>query len=361
MTGKVRVGVSSTSWWADMMFLPSLKSHPQAEIAALCGRNYDRAQEMARKYNIPTVFTDYREMIEKGDLDAIVVATPDDLHYPMTMEALDAGLHVLCEKPMALNAKQAREMLDKAVETGVVHMLLFTYRWLPHYRYLKELIDEGYLGRCYQCSMSFLLSSGRSIDEYYWMYDRHRSTGQLAGIGSHMFDLARWFIGDITQLSAHLTSFTDRPGIDGPLADPTSDSIMVAAQFENGAQGLIQLSSMAHIGDRRAEMRIVLYGELGTLEADLAFTGVDEGIRLRGARHNEDRIVPLSVPDRILENVNPTDLLDPFVKQSVGPRLFIDAILTGKSASPDFFDGLKAQEIIDACIESDRRKCWVSV
>ena len=344
-----------------MMYLPSLKSHPQAEIAALCGRNRDRAQEMARKHIVPTVFTDYREMIEKGGLDAIVVATPHDLHYPMTMEALDAGLHVLCEKPMALNAKQAREMLDKAEEAGVVHMILFTYRGLPQYRYLKELIDEGYLGYCYQCSIDILLSSGRSIDEYNWLYDPRRATGILGDVGSHAFDLARWFVDDITQVSAHLTTFTDRPGIDGPLADPANDSIMVAAQFENGAQGLIQLSSMAHLGDRRAEMRIVLYGELGTLEADLAFTGVDEGVRLRGARHNEDRIVPLSVPDRIMENVNSTDLQDPFVKQSVGPRLFIDAILEGKSASPDFFDGLKAQEIIDACIESDHRKCWISV
>ena len=140
MPERVRVGVIGTSWYADMMHLPNLKSHPRAELAAICGRNRERAEEMARKYEIPRVFTDYRELIEEGDLDAVVVATPDDLHHPMTMAALDAGLHVLCEKPMALNAGQAGEMYDKAEAAGVKHMVFFTYRWWPSYRYLKQLV-----------------------------------------------------------------------------------------------------------------------------------------------------------------------------------------------------------------------------
>src|SRR5262245_49187467 len=119
MGEKVRVGVVGTSWYADWMHLPNLKSHPHAEVAAICGRNPERAAEMAGKYAIPSVFTDYREMIEKGRLDAVVVSTPDDLHYPVTMAALEAGLHVLCEKPMALNAEQAREMEEKAKAAGV--------------------------------------------------------------------------------------------------------------------------------------------------------------------------------------------------------------------------------------------------
>lgn len=80
MSQHVRVGVISTGWWADALYLPSLKSHPAAEIAAISGRNRDRAEAMAAKYGIPRVFTDYGELIQKGELDAIVVATPDDLH-----------------------------------------------------------------------------------------------------------------------------------------------------------------------------------------------------------------------------------------------------------------------------------------
>ena len=84
MPGKVRVGVIGTSWWADLAHLPWIKSHQRAELAAICGRNLGRAEDIAKKYEVPLVFTDYREMIEKGDLHALVVATPDDLHFPMT-------------------------------------------------------------------------------------------------------------------------------------------------------------------------------------------------------------------------------------------------------------------------------------
>jgi predicted dehydrogenase len=101
MTERVRVGVIGTSWFADGCHLPALKCYPRAELAAICGRNTDRADAMAKKYGIPLAFTDYREMIDKGNLNAVVVVTPDDLHYPMTMDALDAGLHVLCQKPLS--------------------------------------------------------------------------------------------------------------------------------------------------------------------------------------------------------------------------------------------------------------------
>jgi predicted dehydrogenase len=133
---QIRVGVIGTSWYADFVHLPFLQSHSQAKIAAICGRNRDRGEEMAQKYDIPNVYTDYRELIEKVDLQAVVVAVPDDLHYPMTMDALDAGLHVLCEKPLACNAVQAREMLEKAERVGVKHMTCFTDRWMPFYRHV---------------------------------------------------------------------------------------------------------------------------------------------------------------------------------------------------------------------------------
>lgn len=94
MSRRIAVGVVGTSWYADWMHLPVLKSHPQVQLAAICGRNRERAEEMAQKYKIPQLFTDYQAMIEQAGIDALVVAIPDDLHYPVTMAALDAGLHV---------------------------------------------------------------------------------------------------------------------------------------------------------------------------------------------------------------------------------------------------------------------------
>src|SRR5947207_12716253 len=114
MVKQVSVGVVGTSGYADLMHLPALKSHPQAKLAAICGRHRERAEEMAKKYEIPQVFTDYQAMIEQAGLEALVVAIPDDLHYPVTLTALEAGLHVLCEKPLALTLAQAKTMYERA-------------------------------------------------------------------------------------------------------------------------------------------------------------------------------------------------------------------------------------------------------
>ncbi len=222
MTERVRVGVIGTSWWANFMYLPSLKSHPRADVAAICGRARERAEPLAKQYDIPQVFTDYRAMIERAALDAIVIATPDDLHFPMTMAALDAGLHVLCEKPLALNAQQASAMYQKAEASQCKHMVLFTYRWFPAYRHLKQLVHAGYLGQPFDAQFNFLSSYARS-DPFMWRLDRRRSHGALSDIGSHMIDLARWTMGEIVSVHARLAEFTQRPSSDSPSFDAAND------------------------------------------------------------------------------------------------------------------------------------------
>lgn len=111
MDKKVRIGVIGTSGWSEV-HINNLKKHSGADLAAVCGRNLAHTTEIAQKYAIPHIFTDYRQMIDQAGLDAVVVCSPDDLHYPMTMQALDKGLHVLCEKPLALDVAQARAMRD---------------------------------------------------------------------------------------------------------------------------------------------------------------------------------------------------------------------------------------------------------
>ena len=168
MSERVCVGVVGTSWWADLAHLPGLKDHPGAEIAAICGRDRDRAEAMARKYGIPRVFTDYRAMIESGGLDALLVLVPDDLHYPIVMDALDARLHVLCEKPLALTAGQAQAMYERAEAVGVTHMTNFTYRWLPPFIYLRDLTAQGYVGRCFHSEFRYLAGYARDTRSAPW-------------------------------------------------------------------------------------------------------------------------------------------------------------------------------------------------
>lgn len=364
MSDQIHVGIIGTSWWVDAMHLQSLKSHPSANIVAICGRNRERTREMALKYDIPDVYTDYKEMIDKGGLDAVVVATPYDLHFPMTMYALDAGLHVLCEKPLALNASEAREMVKKAEAVSVKHMVLFTWRMMPYSQYIKHLLDDGYIGRCFHIHLHFLDGRGRN-EEYKWKFDQKRATGTLGGLGSHMIDFAHWAIGDIARVSANLSSFIDRPDVSGKVTKSANDSAVLSIEFKNGAQGVIHVSNVSHVGDRLLEQHFRFHGEAGTLELDVIGDGREVKTTIRGARHTDEHFNILPVPDDYWGDVQQSNFMNEFYevfsKEAVGPRLFIDSILEDRPISPNFYDGLKVQEVMDAAIESDQKGCWISM
>lgn len=355
MTEQLRVGVIGASAYSDLRHLPALKSYPQVKTVAICDVARDRAEQMAKKYDIPLVSSDYREVIDKGNLNALLVVTPDDTHHAITMHALDAHLHVLCEKPLAFNAREAREMYEKAEAVGVKHMTFFTFRWLPQYQYLKELIDEGYVGRCFDFHICLFTGTGRS-GQYSWRYDRKHGNGMLSEYGAHMTDLARWLVGDIAKVNAHLRMFLDRPGLDAGVLDPTNDSVMLAMEFEKGTQGVMQVGSLAYIPTGYMDQRVTLHGESGTLEVKATFTNAE----IRGVRDGEKEFHLLPIPDRIMEGV---DKVNPFHARSqfTGDYLFIDSILQDRPISPSFYDGFKAQQVIDAAKESHERGCWVSL
>ncbi len=315
---------------------------------------------MAAKYQIPHAFTDYRELLANGNVDALVVATPDDLHYQIAMDALDLDLHILCEKPMALNARQAREMYDKAEARGVKHMVLFTWRWQPHFRYLKRLIEAGYIGQSFNADFYFL--GNFAIDPVYrWRADGNRSNGVVSDLGAHMIDFACWYIGRIVKVNAHLATFVDVPGVDNMPIKPTNDSASVLLQFDNGAQGVIRVSSIVHRGDPGANLGARLFGNLGTLEVDQVFSWSESRATFRGVRTSEERVADIEIPGEYFENIRENELFDPYYYQSVGPRLFVDAILEDQPIEPNFFDGLQVQEAIDAILESSRLGGWVEI
>ena len=262
MNAPVRVGVVGTSWWTEGMYLPSLTSHPDARVVALCGRGRARAEELAGRFGVPHVFADYGEMIDRGGLDALAVATPDDLHHPMTLRALRAGLHVLCEKPLASNRAQALEMWRAAEAAGVVHLVLFMFRWLPAFRQLEKLVTAGYVGRIHHAEFHYLSGSGRT-DTYGWRFDRQRANGVLGDVGSHLIDLAHALVGPITRVSARLAIDSPRQAPPGGTIDPANDVALLQVEFEGGAVGLLQTSCVAHVGDRGMQQRVALYGTTG--------------------------------------------------------------------------------------------------
>jgi predicted dehydrogenase len=361
MNDKVRVGMIGTSGYADLIHLPLLKGHSGAVTTAICGRNRARAEEMAQKYSIPKVFTDYRDMLRQGDLDAVVVAVPDDLHYPMTMAALDAGLHVLCEKPIAFNLEQARAMLEKAESAGVKHMTCFTYRWMPQFRYLQRLVQEGYIGKCYNASFQYVADYARN-SVYQWKWDCQHGLGALGDLGAHMIDMARWIVGDIARVQASLRVRMNRPHPDGKPYEQANETADLTVEFANGAVGTIYLTAVANQGDRGQVHQIILHGEKGTLElvSDWA------GYTVRGIHDDEAAFHGLPIPEDILQGVDQKSstwdlLIRVFTEQSASTRLFVDSILADRPITPSFRDGMQVQAVIDAAFESDRTGCWVGV
>ena len=176
-----------------------------------------------------------------------------------------------------------------------------------------------------------------------------------------MIDFARWYIGDISKVSAQLGSYVDRPGADGQPSFPANDAAFISLHFDNQAQAMIQVSAVAHQADRDVGIHVQLHGDSGTLEVDHIFSGAESGATLRGARHDEEQFSLLSVPEKLQQNLEPADPFAPYVQQSVGPRLFIDSILEDTYPSPNFYDGLKVQEVIDAILVSHRHERWVSL
>lgn len=357
MNDKVRFGMIGASWYADGMHLPSLTSHPQAEVVAICSLHRQNAERMAEKYAIPEVYDDAFTMFANAPIDAVVIAAPDDQHYQLVMDALDAGLHVICEKELALTGAQAWELAEKAAAKGVHNMTFFTFRWLPHTLFLAELIQGGYVGQIYDCHISYVSGGGRD-GQYKWRLDGQRGNGILGDLGSHLTDLARWYCGEITRVCAHLGQYVERPG------EPSNDSAMLLMEAASGAQIHIHASAVAHVGQEGLQQKIAIHGEAGTLEADFFFGnfgGAGELQSVRGVRKGERQFQNLPIPDHIWGEVEPGDPLGVFTKQPAGDRYFIEALLAGQPVTPSFRDGAQVQAIIDAALESQRSGRWVAV
>jgi predicted dehydrogenase len=358
----VRVGVVGTSNNVIWNHIPPLQSHAQAKLWAICGRNPKRTSDVASEFSIPRAYTNYHEMIESGELDAVVVAAPDQLHFPITIAALKAGLHVLCEKPLAMNRHDAKHMLDTAERQGLIHMTMFNWRWVPYYRQIYKLIDEGYLGQLHSMNLRWPTSFGNN-PTYMWRTDAAYGNGALADLGAHIFDLARLFAGDIRRVSAHLTSRINRPHPDGQQYETANDSAIVLLEFVSGAQGTVELTYTASIGEGApGEHHFELQGSTATIRA---YASLANGW-MTGACKNDQHFVPLQVDEQFTGGCDPSlpfaDRFFPlFNSQSIGDRQFIDAILGKSRVWPTFFDGWKAAQVIDAAMESYRTGCWAMV
>jgi predicted dehydrogenase len=360
---KVRLGIIGTSYWAEGFYLHNLHTHPHTILAAICGRNQTRAEELAAKFGVGQAYSDYRRMIDGRSLDAVVVATPEDLHHPMTMAALEAGLHVICEKPLAQTAAQAQEMYQTAEAKKVKHMNMLTMRWLPHFRHLKRLVDDGYIGQPYHAHFDFLTGWSPEPGEYSWAYDSARAHGAASELGAHLIDLARWYLGEVARVKASLASFIQRPGLNQEVAYQENDSAMLILEMANGAQVSLHVSAANRAGEglRHTGQMILLHGREGTLETRGGAFAPPPDSDIVGLRRGAERAEILEIPDEFKGSPKVDSAFQVFEQNWAGPRQFIEAILNDRSISPNFHDGYKAQQVIEAALESQRTQRTVEI
>jgi predicted dehydrogenase len=369
MTKRFRFGVVGTRFWSEGFHLPGLAVREDVELVALCGRDTAHAQKVANKFAISRVYADWQEMIAKEKLDGIAITTPNKLHHPITLASLDAGLHVICEKPLAMNSAEAREMLDHANARQRKHLVMFDYRAMPAARRTKELIDAGFVGRVFHVIAMYQHSSYVDpMRAFAWRMSQAESgTGTLGDLGSHIIDLTRWWIGDVARVSGHLTTFTNQrphPATKEMVEIDADDAASFVAELQNGAQAIFHATKMA-IG-RGNVLRIELYGSEGALVFD-----ADPGNRknwtgsLYVARRGEKEFREVEIEPRLTAGFETPDharsLMSAF-------RVMTDPFFAAIRANADAFDvpsnfadGLAAQQIIDAVARSAYSEKWEEI
>lgn len=310
--------------------IEGIKGCVNAHLAAICGRDRQKAERIASENGIAQVYTDYRKMLECAKLDAVIVAGPDDLHCQMTLDALDAGLHVLCEKPLAPNAIDARRMFKAAVRTRRINMACFNRRFYPATRHIKELLNQGAIGRVFTTQMAWEIGVARIITEQKISFRALPGwTGTWGDLGPHLVDLLRFFFGDVRRVHAHLGRFVQ---------EHASDYAAVSLEFGEGVLAQLNVSALAPRG-----ISFTITGSIATLESQ---GDPPEVSMLKPTGPFSAERIPLGVPERLSSTPN--------LHQH-----FVEAILNDTKNECDFYDGYKVQEVIDSAFESHRRGIWI--
>ena len=331
----------------------------ETTLTAVCSRRIESARSLAERYDIPHVCRDTNELLDRGDIDAVGIATAHHLHHPIALAALSAGKSVFCEKPLALNGSQAREMWSDArrrdIKTGVQSGI----RLFPALRLLARLLQEARAGKIHTFDAHWSFDWARDPRfPLTWRFKRAEAgTGSLGDLGVYMIDAARWLVGEIGQVNAELATYIPRRPVltsgahfgelrrlhraekleisqgTGPVEN--DDVCHVLLRFANGARGSIRASRLhqehsIRVDCERTSYRWQMAGDRRLLE-----------------RSTEAEYKPVEMPEPPGDGTIVTT--------------FLNNIRWDEDESPTFRDGLAAQLVIDAAVESNETGGWIDV
>jgi predicted dehydrogenase len=347
----------------DVPYRPVLK--------AVCGRTTEGAKAFAEQWGYESTETDWRKLIERKDIDAIDICTPNNTHAEIALAAAAAGKMVLCEKPLSMNLVEGQKMVDAIEKAGVPNTVWYNYRRVPAVTLAKNLIDAGRLGKIFHYRANFLQDWTISADlpqggTGLWRLDvAAAGSGVTGDLLAHCIDTALWLNGSINSVSAmtetfikerkhNLTGKVEPVGID--------DACAFLCRFDNGSLGLFESTRYAR--GHKASYTLEINGEMASIKWDL-----EDLHRLEYFDHRDDSIV------RGWHSVHVTDGDMPYMKQWWVPGLqigyehtfvhqfadFLENVAKGQPTAPTFRDALATQAVCDAVLDSAENNKWESV
>ncbi|MCA1669966.1 MAG: Gfo/Idh/MocA family oxidoreductase [Thermomicrobia bacterium] len=358
----VRVAMIGTGGVAVQNHIPGLRTHPQGEVVALCDPNPQALAKASEASGVTRTYGDWNEVIAQDDIDAVVIATPNNLHMPIAVAAAQAGKHVMSEKPLGLNYEESEAMVAAVTAAGVVNMTAFTYRFVPAIRYMKHLMDSGIVGVPYHFRVNRLQDwTDRAVG---WRQVKALAgSGELGDMLSHRIDYGHYLIGPIGRVVAEMRQYlTERRNPDGTTqASDVDDWVAFLGDFVGGTTGVFESTKMA--AGRGFYLYSQDYVEINGSDASLIYFLNAPHQLLVGKSGGDMETVQL--PEEFLKvpgsprDPHAGDPLQVFrYDQSFE---FIQAIVEGRPASPDFHDGSRAQAVVDAVILSATNRQWVHV
>ncbi|HEV3023677.1 MAG TPA: Gfo/Idh/MocA family oxidoreductase [Pirellulales bacterium] len=357
----VRIAIVGAGAVSDYHHVPAIRLDPRAELVAVCDADPKLLERRRSEWSVDRVTTDADRVCSDPSVDALIIATPNYTHRPIALAAAKAGKHLMCEKPLGLNAAEVAEMYQAARTAGVVHMTAFTYRFAPAMRYLKHLVASGALG------VPRHFRSQRFLDwpETSWgwrQYQHLAGAGDLFDMTIHRIDFALDLMGPLARVCGAVARFCPRTTtVDGRSCEPSNvdDWSSLIGEFASGAVGVWEGTTLAKgyhrdgFGHEWAEVNGSEGSAVYCLHEPNTILIGRTGHDLAGEPVPAEFLKPADSPRNPAEGKPATVFRYDLVWE------FVSAIVTGRQAVPSFYDGLNAQLVADAVLESHRQRRWI--
>ena len=353
----LRVGFVGAGW-ADRVQIPAFKQGGLT-AQAIAASTPANAARVAARHGMPDVHASWRALVDNPDVDIVSICTPPALHTEVAVAALQAGKHVICEKPTALTVAEAETMLAAAqAAPNQLAIIDHELRFHPQRLHLRQLLKEGFVGTLLHVQLDRLGAERLNPTlPWNWWCDAEQGGGMLGAVGSHLIDLARWLVGRIESISAQLQiGHLYRPDrANGGMRPVTADDhAQLLVRFANGAQGAITVSGLTPGG---YGMHILVVGTEGALRLD----NQDQLWGMRGDHFpggEWEPIRPRHAPANLdgLPNTGSFTVGTLYLAQTLAMSLPMGETMIAEAAS--FYDGLVVQRALDAARRTHQQGTW---